>query len=30
MKFGFQNGLNLILRIAIWIENKPLEPDKEW
>lgn len=24
-----QNGLNLILRIAIWIENKPLEPKEE-
>lgn len=29
MKFGFQNELNLISRIAIWIENKPLEPEEE-
>lgn len=29
MKFGFQNGLNLILRIVIWIKNKPLEPEEE-
>ena len=29
LKFGFQNELNLILRIAIWMENKPLELEEE-
>ena len=28
-KFSFQNELNLILRIAIWIGKKPLEFEEE-
>ena len=29
MKFGFQNGLNLILRTPIWNENKSLESEEK-